>query len=221
MEDPEQIQTAVDAAVALYVEHGRPASLDHIAERTGLDVAELHDEFGTVDGPLVRWFANLVPRCEALVAELAPATVEDRLGAFAFVMLDLLEEEPEFVSMAFDDYAALWGSAYRAALAETLPRILESGEIPAVNQFVLTAPPSSWVAVEAFVRMVQAWVDDRSDNRDRSTALIDRLVRFYAEIATNQTVSRGIDVVRYAAEAGYIPFVGDWIRGKQTEAADG
>ncbi|MBO6779441.1 MAG: hypothetical protein JJ896_07285 [Rhodothermales bacterium] len=219
---PDQIRLAVDVARDLYMDQGLPAGLQQVADAAGLPVDAVHEEFGTVDGPLVRHYALLVDRCLATVAELAPPGPEERFGAFAFVMLDLLEEDLGYATATFDRYASPWGSPFRARLGSALDEMLDIDRVPGINRAVLSGTPSAFVTVQTFVTLIQAWLDDDSDDRERSTALLDRLVRFYAELAANQTASRGLDVLRYAAEAGYIPgasMVGDWFFGTSKDGA--
>ncbi|MFT5142976.1 MAG: hypothetical protein ACI80V_001021 [Rhodothermales bacterium] len=218
MENPIDISLAAGAAADFFVESGRAPNFEELAGLTGIDQAKLHSEFGTVDAPLVRYYAGLVVRCEETVAELQPPNVEERIGAFSFVMLDLLEERSAFTHATFSGLAGQLGSPFRAALGSALGRLLDSDDVPAVNSVLLIAAPVRFVTVEAFLRLLNSWLEDDSEDRQRSTALLDKTVRFYSEIASNQTANKGVDVVRYAVEAGYlprIPFVSDWLFGRE------
>jgi hypothetical protein len=220
MENPIDIARAMDAAADFFVESGRAPSFEELGGLTGIDQAELHSEFGTVDGPLLQYYAGLVVRCEEAVAELQPPGVEERVGAFCFVMLDLLEERSAFTHATFSGLAGQLGSPFRVSVGSALGRLLDSDDVPAVNSAVLIASPVRFVTVEVFLRLLNSWLQDDSEDRERSTALLDKTVRFYGEIASNQTVNKGVDVVRYAVEADYlprIPFLSDWLFGEEPD----
>lgn len=226
MEEPFSIRAVLETAADLFAEQGRFVSFQQLAEATGVAENVLCDEFQTVDQLITRYYVDLVDRCEETVAGLAPPTAEERTGAFAFIMLDLLEERPEFVDTTFRSYAAAFGSDFRSRLAKAIGFVTESADVSGLNQVVLASPPLAIPTVDIFVRLLDTWRKDSSEGRQRATALIDKVIRFYAGLATNPTLSDGVDVVRYTAEAGYlprIPFLTDWLLGDekpQPEAAD-
>ena len=61
------------------------------------------------------------------------------------------------------------------------------------------------MVVEALIHTTDMWLKDRSSDRERSTALVDRLIAFFAELVSNRGIERGLDIIRYAVEAGYLP----------------
>ncbi|NNE69000.1 MAG: TetR/AcrR family transcriptional regulator [Rhodothermales bacterium] len=226
MEDTFSIRGVLETAADLYAEHGRFVSFANLAEATGVSEEALCDEFGTVDQLVTRYYVDLVDRCRETVESLAPPSAEERAGAFAFIMLDLLEERPDFVRATFRSYAAAFGSGFRSRLDQTVGFVLDAPDVSGLNQAVLTSAPFSFPTVDIFVRLLDTWRGDTSDGRQRSTALLDKVLRFYAGLATSPTLADGVDVVRYTAEAGYlprIPFLTDWLLGSdepESEPAD-
>ncbi len=218
MESTFSIRSALESAADLFAEKTRFVSFTELAEATGISEAALCDEFGTVDQLITRYYADLVERCVELLLELDPATAEERAGAFVFIMLDLLEERSAFVDMTFRSYAAAWGSAFRSRLADAAGSVLDAPDVPGINQAALASGPLAVPAAEVFVRLVTTWLGDETEGRQRSTALIDKVVRLYGSLATNSTANDGVDVIRYAVEAEYlprIPFLSDWLFGSE------
>ncbi|MFT4605454.1 MAG: hypothetical protein ACI9W4_002193 [Rhodothermales bacterium] len=220
MESTFSIRSALESAADLFAGKTRFVSFSELAEATGVPEAELCHEFGTVDQLITRYYADLAERCVEMLVELNPQTALDRAGAFTFIMLDLLEERSAYVEMTFRDYAAAWGSDFRSRLADVATTVLDAPDVPGINQVVLASGPLAAPGVEIFVRLVNTWLNDKTEDRQRSTALIDKVVRYYASLATSSTATDGVDVIRYAVEAEYlprIPFVSDWLFGSETK----
>lgn len=178
-------------------------------ERSGLDPADvratLGDEFDLADA----WYARLGDRVIGQAAGLsAGLKLEDRLGVLVFTLFDAFEAEDAFVRATFDRHGAGWGSPFRDRVARGLEAALDGPDVPGINRAAISLGPIRLSVIELTLQAISAWLRDDSERRERATALVDRLVAFFAEIATNRVAERAVDLVRYAAGAGFVPFFG-------------
>ena len=220
--DPEY-DVVLDACADFYEAEGRAPSYAELAAASGMAEARLRYTFRKPDDALAQYFALLPARCTDAVEEIAPPTFEETVAAFSFILLDLLEARPRLLTSEFDRTAAGLASPFRIALGKALGRLLDGPGVPAVNGAVLAWAPIEFVTVQTFVQILEAWIADESAGRERAVALIEKAARFYAEIGSNQSASRGIDLVKYAYGAGFlpsIPFLDDWLNGSQDSADD-
>jgi AcrR family transcriptional regulator len=209
---PEQRDQIIDAAVRLYPTEQRP-SLDMVAAAAGVPAIAIRRSYKGFGEILDDYFARCLERRNELLSEVPDVEsmpLEERVGTYLFMLLDLFEADGDFAPRTFAKRAGRWGSPFRTLLDQDVAALLESTDVPGVNRFALTWMPIRAVLVEALVDTIELWLADESPERERATALVDRLVAFCAELATSRGLERGLDIARYAAGAGYIPFVGGW-----------
>jgi hypothetical protein len=157
----------------------------------------------------MRFLVGQAGHVAADVPDYSRFTLQERLGTFIFILLDVLEQHESFVRSAFP--SALSGplNPFEGAVRGTLGEILDAGDIPTVNRIVVASTASRTVAAGGIVWLIRAWLSDDSEDRQRSTALIDRAVALMAAMMTNPVPQRGVDLLRYGIEAGYLPGFGN------------
>jgi hypothetical protein len=73
------------------------------------------------------------------------------------------------------------------------------------------------VLTEVTFAIIRHWVGDETEAQAATTALVDKLVAFVAELVTFRGVSRGADLAWYLVQndtlgLGRLPLVGRWFR---------
>ena len=126
-------------------------------------------------------------------------TVEERLASFYYILLDTLGEHRAFVRATFDSRIRS-ASPFRSRVRAVLHELLTDERIPQANQLVTGLWPVHVVLTEVTFAVIRHWVADETENQAATTALIDKLVAFIAELVTFRGVSRGVDLVRYAVQ---------------------
>jgi len=142
-------------------------------------------------------------------------TLQERLGTFVFILLDVLEQNARFIEAAYPSPLTGPLNPFEGAIRKVLPSILDAPDVPTVNRFGVTSVPSAAAAANGIGWLIRAWISDESEEKQRSTALIDRSISFMAASMANPVAQRGVDLVRYGVEAGYLPLsrfpiIGDW-----------
>lgn len=120
-------------------------------------------------------------------------TVEERLASFYYILLDALAEHRAFVQETFDSRVR-YDSSFRSEVRAALRTILTDDRIPQPNRLVTGFWPVHEVLTEVTFALIRHWISDESADQAATTALIDRLVAFVAELVTFGGVSRGVDL---------------------------
>lgn len=218
---PEERDRVLDGAVAAWEADFEHYSLAAVADASGIDAGTIRAAIGDELDVQAAWYARAVERVGEAARALeqdTPTPSEDRIGARLYMLFDVFDEHREFAHATYSKRAACWGSTFREAVAREVAAVLDAPDVPGVNRAIATSAPVRAAVVEACVHTIGLWIDDESPSRERATALVDRLVSFAGTLATDRTLEKGIDLVRYAAGAGYLPFVGDLFSKKGGDA---
>ena len=214
-EGPNQREALLAAVSSIFGEAATPADHEPMAGLTtervcavaGLPKSELEAQFGSLRGLVESWFAERVFEAGIAASELpgaAEAGFAERLEAFCFVLLDVLDEFPGIGPRVFSAYAAGFVGKFRDAVSVVLVRITSAPDVPGVNRLTVNTSVTRYVLSEAVIQLVEASLRDTTADRQKSAALIDRAVALVAEISTNRIAQRLVDLAKYSYEAGYL-----------------
>ena len=120
-------------------------------------------------------------------------TFEERLATFYYILLDTLGEHRAFVRATFDTRIR-YDSTFRHEVRTVLRERLTDEHIPQSNRLVTGLWPVHEVLTEVTFAVLRHWLSDESENQAATTALVDKLVAFVAELVTFRGVSRGVDL---------------------------
>ena len=190
-----------------------------LATAAGITEDQLLDRFQGAGHVLSACYVLLVDEAEQKARALPGFELlafEERMATFVFLLLDEFESNEAFVRRTFSARAAGAFSPFQGALRAVLADIMNAADVCSANRAFLGAPPVSFAMSESVVQVVDRWLSDESTDRQRSTALIDRVVSWWAAVATSDIAEKSVDLVRYGVEAGYlpigkIPIVRDWL----------
>ena len=120
-------------------------------------------------------------------------TFEERLASFYYILLDTLGEHRAFVQDTFDSRIR-YDSSFRGEVRTALRELLSDDRIPQSNRLVTGLWPVHEVLTEVTFAIIRHWISDQTNNQAATTALVDKLVAFIAELVTFRGVSRGVDL---------------------------
>lgn len=117
---------------------------------------------------------------------------EERLASFYYILLDALGEQRTFVQDTFDTRVR-YRSSFRAEVRAVLRNLLTDEDVvPNTNQLVTGLWPVHEVLTEVTFAVLRHWIHDETENQEATTALVDKLAAFVAELVTFRGVSRGM-----------------------------
>jgi AcrR family transcriptional regulator len=126
-------------------------------------------------------------------------TVEERLASFYYILLDALAEQRDFVRETFDT-SVRTDSTFRSEVQAELRTLLTDERIPEPNRLVTGTWPVQAVLTEVTIGVIRHWLHDDSPDQAATTALVDKLVAFVAELVGFRGVSRGLDLAWYVVQ---------------------
>jgi len=114
-------------------------------------------------------------------------------------LLDALGEQRDFVRETFDSPVRR-ESELRAEVWAELRTLLTGDRVPEPNRLVTGTWPAQAVLTEVTIGVLRHWVHDDTPDQAATTALVDKLVAFIAELVVFRGVSRGLDLAWYVVQ---------------------
>ena len=195
--DPEAFaerKQLVDAALTLDGSYADPPSVAAVCAEAGVDEntfaayfddpADLYPAFYDLALDQYRLLSGATEGYESF-------TFEERLASFYYILLDTLDEHRGFVQATFDS-AVRYDSSFRAEVRAELRTLLTDDAIPQPTRLFTGIWPVHEVLVEVTYALIRHWINDDTQDQAATTALIDKLVAFVAELVTFRGVSRGM-----------------------------
>jgi hypothetical protein len=206
-----------DAAVAVLQSEDTPLTREAVIVESGLDAATFGRHFDGPEEALTAFYDLLVPQYRLIAASTEgfdAFSLEERLAAFHFILLDGLGEQRAFVQTTFDT-AVRRDSSLRTDVRTVHRELFTSADVPNTNQLVTGLWPVHEVMTEVTFALLRHWIRDDSPDQQTTTALVDKLVAFVAELVTFGGVQRGVDLAWYVVQADLLglkrlPLIGRW-----------
>lgn len=190
-----------------------------MCRRAGVDRAVLDAYVDDADALLPAYYDLAVDQYRLLAdatTDYESFSFEERLASFFYILLDALDEQRPFVQNTFDTWVRR-RSAFRAEVRAELRALLTDDDVvPNANQLVTGLWPVHEVLTIVTMAVVRHWIGDESDDQAATTALVDKLVSFVAELVTFGGVSSGLDLAWHIVQhdalgLGRLPIVGRWL----------
>ena len=189
----------IHAAIAVYMDDAASLTPAAICQQAGVDRLTFVSYFDEPEDALPAFYTLVFDQYHLLrmaTDGYEHFSFEERLATFLYILLDALDEERAFVQATFHTDIHRTASFHEQVQSE-LQRLLTEDTVPSTNQWVTGRWPVARIASEAVMRIIRFWIHDTSDGREATTALIDKLVAFTAELVTFRGVQRGTDLIWY------------------------
>lgn len=210
----------IEAAVDLYLNDPDRFTVDDVvaaAESTKDEFYEHFDRFADVLPAFYVLCLAEYRRARTAIDGYESFTLEERLATFIFVMFDFLEEQQAFVARTFEEYIVkdCGTSRFRKEVKALFRELLDTDDVPTANRFFTNQSLLHAFLTSQYLFLVSYWINDESPQCEKTVALTDKLVAFFAELATFRGIERGVDLAKYLVNVGLInieniPFVGQW-----------
>lgn len=204
----------VEAAIRLDA-HEQPRSVEEICAEADVAESVYETYFDHADQILPAFYDLAVDQYRLLSAATEgyeDFTFEERLASFYYILLDTLGEHRAFVQATFDTRIR-YDSSFRAEVRSVLQKLLTDDRIPQSNRLVTGLWSVHEVLTQVTFAIIRHWISDESDQQAATTALVDKLVAFVAELVTFRGVSRGVDLAWHLVQndalgLGRLPLLG-------------
>lgn len=198
-----------------------------VCAEAGLDEAVFADHFDAREAIFPAFYDLAVDQYRMLTAATEgyeDFTFEERLASFYYILLDTLGEQRPFVRATFDTKIR-YDSAFRTEVRTTLRTLLTDDRVPHTNQLVTGTWPVQEVLTEVTFAIIRHWIHDDTEDQAATTALVDKLVAFLAELVTFRGVSTGVELAWHVVQHDALglrrlPILGWLLPGQSNSSTD-
>ena len=216
----------IEAAINLYLNDSDRFTVDDVAEAAEVTKETFYEHFDSLSFVLPAFYVLCLAEYRTVRAAIGgyeSFTLEERLSTFIYVMFDFLEEQQAFVAQTFEEYVMDDHTArFRKEVKALFRELLDTDDVPTTNRFFTDRDLLHGFLTNQYLLLVSYWIKDESPQREKTVALADKLVAFFAELATFRGIERGVDLVKYLVnidliDLDNIPFVGRWFEREETK----
>ena len=216
----------VEAALQLHAAN-TPITVEAVCAEAGVEESVFHAHFDDPETLLPAYYDLVVDQYHLLTdatMDYEDFTFEERLASFYYIVLDTLGEQRPFVQDTFDSRIR-YASSLRADVRATLRSLFTDDRIPQTNQLVTGLWPVQEVLTEVTFALIRHWIGDETENQAATTALVDKLVAFVAELVTFRGVSTGVELAWHVVQHDALglrrlPIVGWLLPGRSDPSTD-
>ncbi len=216
----EKINTKIEitwAAVELYSEKQK-LSIPDLVDKTGLSASEIYSYFPNKKSILSFYYPALIYQYWAMIEEIEDFenySISEKFSNFIYTLFDMLTDSEAFVKETLGKHVFNKGSRsdFHQETAALFKEFLTSdGNIAVSAGFFMKDYFYSMLASQ-YLFLVRFWLNDTSDQKENTLALVDKLTSLFEETVYNKTIDKGFDLVKYMfgtiGIGNDVPFFGD------------
>ncbi|WP_020404786.1 TetR/AcrR family transcriptional regulator [Gracilimonas tropica] len=193
-----------EAAIDLYIKD--KFSIPNLTKETGKSASEIYTLFPNKKALLKFYYPSLVIRYRAMISEIddfGSYSISEKLSNFAFTLFDMMDERWEFVEDTFEKYE--WCCATKSEFQQEIKELFKEffttdGNIATSAGFFM----GDWFYASLktqFLFLTKFWLEDNSEDRERTFALTDKITGFIEELVYSKVVDKGFDLAKYSLSA--------------------
>ena len=206
------------AAVDIYQEKGR-VSIPDLVQATKLSATEIYEHFPNKKAILAYFYPALVLQYWAMIDEIEDFedySISEKFSNFIYTMFDLMGERQHFVNDTFDKLVFRKGSSsdFHEETTTLFKEFLTTDGNIAVSAGFFMGDFYYKTLASQYLFLIKYWLNDKSDNKERTLALSDKLASLFEEVVYNKALDKGFDLIKYILGGkdfeSWLPNLDDW-----------
>ncbi|MCR9133930.1 MAG: TetR family transcriptional regulator C-terminal domain-containing protein [bacterium] len=206
------------AAVDIYQEKGR-VSIPDLVQTTKLSATEIYELFPNKKAILAYFYPALVMQYWAMIEEIEDFenySISEKFSNFIYTMFDLMAEREHFVKDTFDKLVFRKGSSsdFHEETTTLFKEFLTTDGNIAVSAGFFMGDTYYKILASQYLFLIKYWLNDPSDNKERTLALSDKLASLFEEIVYNKSLDKGFDLIKFIFGGkdfeSWLPKLDDW-----------
>lgn len=193
-----------EAAIDLYIED--QFTIPNLTAKTGKTASEIYTLFPNKKSILKFYYSSLVIRYRAMVEEIedfGSYSISEKLSNFIFTLFDMMDERRSFVGDTFYKYE--WKCTGNSEFQEEIKNLFKDfftsdGNIATSAGFLIGDLFYSSLKTQ-YLFLIKFWLEDDSEDRERTFALTDKITGFIEELVYSKIVDKGFDLAKYSLSA--------------------
>ena len=205
--DTEKLNTKIElseAAIDLYIED--KFSIPNLTNATGKTASQIYALFPNKKSILHFYYPSLVIRYRAMVDEIEDFdsyTISEKLSNFTFTLFDMMDERRSFVDETYHKYE--WKCTSSTDFQKEVKGLFKEfftndGRIATSAGFFMGDLFYSSLKTQ-YQYLIKFWLEDESEDRERTFALTDKITGFIEELVYSKVVDKGFDLAKYSLSA--------------------
>jgi hypothetical protein len=210
MTDLETRWEIASAAADYYVQTTQKFTIAGLAEYMECESADIFEWFPNKESILVFYYEAQIHRFWGMVDEIedfGSYSFSERFTSFSNAMLDLLNENREFVNESIGPYI-LYGSCgnrFDKELKEVFETFIRNDDEVASTTKMIGQWGVPTILGSVFYQILSFWLNDTSHRQETTRAFIDKTGRFLESLLYARVVDDGIDLIKFCWQNGIYP----------------
>jgi hypothetical protein len=203
----EELNTKIELTeAALDLKAENKFSIPNLTDKTGKTASEIYAFFPNKKSILKFYYPSLVFRYRAMVGEIEDFdsySISEKLSNFIFTVFDMMAERREFVEETFNKYE--WTCTSSTDFQKEIKSLFKDfftsdGKIATSAGFFMGGLFYNSLKTQ-YLMLIRFWLQDDSEDRERTFALTDKITGFIEELVYSKIVDKGFDLAKYSLGA--------------------
>jgi len=181
-------------------------TIPNLTEKTDKSASEIYALFPNKKSILKFYYPSLVIRYRAMVGEIDDFdsySISEKLSNFMFTLFDMMKEKRLFVMETFYKYE--WkcssNSEFQKEIKELFKDFFTTDGNIATSAGVFMGDLFYASLTSNYLYLIKFWLEDDSEDQERTFALIDKITGFIEELVYSKIVDKGFDLAKYSLGA--------------------
>ncbi|RNC79309.1 MAG: TetR/AcrR family transcriptional regulator [Balneola sp.] len=208
------------AAVELY-EAKQKLSIPDLVDKTGLSASEIYSYFPNKNAILSFYYPALIYQYWAMIEEIEDFesySISEKFSNFIYTLFDMLTDEGGFADDTYHKFVFSKGSRseFHKEVSALFKDFLTSDGNIAVSAGFFMKDYFYSLLTSQYLFLVKFWLNDKSDQKENTLALVDKLTSLFEETIYNKAIDKGFDLAKYMfgtiGMGDNIPLFGDCLK---------
>lgn len=214
-------EDAIHKAVELFLSPDSDFSIINLAEQLGVSANEIYEVYTGKDAVLADFYALVAEesfRLTKAIPDFHEFTLAEKLTAVVHTSFDLLDEQRDFVEQTFKSHFldSIYYPKVEKAVRQQLKDLVNHDSGVSAYIMITQIDLVYDFYFKEYTHLLRFWLKDRSEGKEKTYALTDKLTSFVEEVLYNKVVDKGFDLAKYFLQNNIIklPFgLNDWFKG--------
>ncbi len=197
-----KIELALTAA-SLYEKNDGRFTVAELSTETGIEQNTIYELFTGKKAILRYYYSTVVLRYRFMIDEIdgfQTFSISEKLSNFMYTSFDLLNEHHHFVEKTFKEFncTPFCTTEFEKEVDDLFRSFFEEDANISLSAAIFTGSAFYSILRQKYLGIVLFWLHDKSEHKDKTFALVDKLNAFVEEVMYNKVIDKGFDLFKYS-----------------------
>lgn len=197
-------QEWAEAGVDFYLQSEKPFTIKNLAEylENGTEPEEIYLYFTDVEDLMEFYYELQVLKYRIMIEEIdgfKQLSLSEKFSNTIYTLFDLFSERREFFTNTYEQLImdSYHETGFESEIKVLFKQFIENDpRVSTSSQFVMWPLFYTFITNE-YLHLVHFWIDDTSDNYEKTMAFTDKLTSFFEELMYSKILDKGFDLGRF------------------------